>query len=80
MINKNLETTKRVSYLAAVLIITVNIFALIGILWINPNFIISGTYIKIIITSIALVVLSILIAGFASFMCEEKLKKDKLIN
>lgn len=80
MSNKNLETTKRVSYLAAVLIIIVNIFALIGILWINPNFIISDTYIKIIITSIALVVLSLLIAGFASFMCEEKLKKDKLIN
>ena len=80
MSNKNLETTKRVSYLAAVLIITVNIFALIGILWINPNFVISNTYIKIIITSIALVVLSFLIAGFASLMCEEKLKKDKLIN
>ncbi len=80
MSNKNLETTKRVSYLAAVLIITVNIFALIGILLINPNFVISNTYIKIIITSIALVVLSFLIAGFASLMCEEKLKKDKLIN
>ncbi len=80
MSNKNLETTKRVSYLAAVLIITVNIFALISILWINPNFVISNTYIKIIITSIALVVLSFLIAGFASLMCEEKLKKDKLIN
>ena len=80
MSNKNLETTKRVSYLAAGLVITVNIFALIGILWINPDFIVSGHYVKIVITSIALVVLSLLIAGFASFMCEEKLKKDKLIN
>lgn len=81
MSSKKYEASKRISYYAAILIVTLNIIAWICLLWSESEFIYSATYIKIVITSIALIILSLLIAGFAGFMYEEeKLKKDKLIN
>ncbi len=83
MYNKShtLECAKRIGYSAAAVVAILNIIVWIYLYWFNVDFLSSHTYGKIIITSIALIVLSLLVAGFAGFMYEEeKLKKDKLIN
>ena len=79
--NKNkLTSVKTIGYFAAATIVAANIIFWIALLWSDSQFLFSDTYFKIILTSVALVTLSLIVSGFIGFISEEaKLKKGKLI-
>jgi uncharacterized membrane protein (DUF485 family) len=79
--NNKLLLTKKVGFTIAATITIANIVLWIFLFWFNEDFLSSKIYSKIIVTSIALAILSLLISGLASYLEEEtSLKKDKLIN
>lgn len=75
-----LTSAKTIGYFVAATIIAANIIFWIALLWSDSQFFLSETYFKIVLTSVALVTLSLIVSGFTGFISEEaKLKKDKLI-
>ncbi|MFT6331768.1 MAG: hypothetical protein ACJAW3_000086 [Lentimonas sp.] len=76
-----LNFTKKIGFTTAAIIIIANIILWISLFWLNEDFLSSRTYIKIVITSVALSLLSLVISGLASYLEEENLlRKDKFIN
>ncbi len=70
--NNKLAAIQKLVYSIAALITISNIILWIYFLWVDSAFLSSETYLKILVTSVAIVILSLLVAGFVGGMCKNQ--------